>query len=112
MLTDWEIVDKIGTVSVDNARANDVTLRILKDMYDIRKTSLPIEGKIFQVRWCAHILNLCVKDGLEPIDGIVEKIRDGAKYVAASESRRIKFAEIAKHLHLKTKKLILDVLTR
>lgn len=53
-----------------------------------------------------------MKDGLEPIDGIVEKIRDGAKYVAASESRRIKFAEIAKHLHLKTKKLILDVLTR
>ncbi|XP_074356557.1 zinc finger BED domain-containing protein RICESLEEPER 2-like [Apium graveolens] len=111
-LTNWEIVDKIGTVSVDNAKANDVVLRTLKNMYDIRKTSLLIEGKLFQVRCCAHILNLCVKDGLEPIDEIIEKIRDGVKYVAALEGCRIKYAEIAKHLYLKTKKLILDVPTR
>lgn len=66
-------------MSVDNAKANDVALRILKDMFNIRKTTLQIEGKLFQVRCCAHILNLSVQDGLEPIKTVVDKIRDGVK---------------------------------
>lgn len=111
-LKEWEIEYKIGTISVDNAKPNDVALRTLKDMYNTTKTALQIGGKLFQVRCCVHILNLCVQDRLEPIKKIIHKIKDGVKYVAASEARRIKSAEIAKHLHLKNKKLILDVPTR
>lgn len=48
----------------------------------------------------------------EPIKSIVEKNRNGVKYVAASEGCRIKFAEIAKDLYLKNEKLISDVPTR
>lgn len=110
-LNDWGIVDKIGTLTVDNAKANDVALRNLKQTFSVRK-KLSIDGKMFHARCCAHILNLCVKDGLDPIEGIVDKIRDGVKYVAASEGRRIKFAEISMALGLKCKKLILDVPTR
>ncbi|XP_074349345.1 zinc finger BED domain-containing protein RICESLEEPER 2-like [Apium graveolens] len=53
-----------------------------------------------------------VSYGLVPTKEIVDKIQDGVKYVAASESRRIKFAEISMSLGLKCKKLILDVSTR
>ncbi|XP_017233237.1 zinc finger BED domain-containing protein RICESLEEPER 2-like [Daucus carota subsp. sativus] len=71
---EWGIIDKIGTLIVDNAAAND--------------------------------------DGLDPTQEIVDQVRDGVKYIAASESRRIKFAEISMSLGLKCKKLILDVSTR
>ena len=110
-LDEWGIVDKIGTLTVDNAAANDVALRYLKQTFSVRR-SLPIEGKMFHARCCAHILNLCVQDGLDPTEEIVDKVRDGVKYIAASEGRRIKFAEISKSLGLKCKKLILDVSTR
>ncbi|WOH11677.1 hypothetical protein DCAR_0831167 [Daucus carota subsp. sativus] len=58
------------------------------------------------------MLNLCVQDGLVLTKEIVDKIRDAVKYVAASESRRIKFAEISMSLGLKCKRLILDASTR
>lgn len=110
-LNEWGIDEKIGTIVVDNAKANDVALRNLKDTFSIRNP-LPVEGKLFHARCCAHVLNLCVQDGLRPIEPIVDRIRDGVKYVAASEGRRNKFAEISTQLHLKSRKLILDVSTR
>lgn len=110
-LVEWGIEDKIGTITVDNAKANDVAIRNLRDSFSIRRP-LPLGGKLFHVRCCAHILNLCVKDGLEPIEPIVDKIRGGIKYIAISEGRTLKFGEIANQLQLKQKKLILDVPTR
>ncbi|XP_074373019.1 zinc finger BED domain-containing protein RICESLEEPER 2-like [Apium graveolens] len=101
-LNEWGIVDKIGTITVDNAKANDVALRNLKQTFSVRK-KLSIDGKLFHARCCAHILNLCAKDGLDPIDEIVGKFRDGVKYVAVSEGRRIKFAEISLALGIKYK---------
>ncbi|KAL8093895.1 hypothetical protein AgCh_035688 [Apium graveolens] len=82
-LLEWGIEDKIGTVTVDNAKANDVAIRNLKDSCSLRNLRpLPVDGK------------------------------DGVKYVSASEGRLIKFAEIVNLLQLKSKKLILDVSTR
>ena len=54
-LVDWKIQDKIGTVTVDNAKPNDVAIRILKEPFSIRNPSLPVDGKLFHVRCCAHI---------------------------------------------------------
>ncbi|XP_074344995.1 zinc finger BED domain-containing protein RICESLEEPER 2-like [Apium graveolens] len=110
-LNEWGIIDKIGTLTVDNAAANDVALRYFKQTFSVRRV-LSIEGKMFHARCCAHILNLCVQDGLELTKEIVDKVRDGIKYIEASESRRIKFAKISMFLGLKYKKLILDVSTR
>lgn len=110
-LSEWGIDEKIGTIVVDNAKDNDVALRNLKDNFSIRNP-LPVEGKLFHARCCAHVLNLCVQDGLRPIEDIVDRILDGVKYLAASEGRINKFAEISTQLHLKCKKLILDVSTR
>lgn len=83
----------------------------LETDFSVRK-KLSINGKLFHARCWTHKLNLCVKDGLAPIDKFVGKIQDGVKYVEASEGRRIKFAEICISLGVKCKKLILDVSTR
>lgn len=37
-LVDWGIEDKIGTITVDNAKANDVAVQTLKDSFSIRNS--------------------------------------------------------------------------
>jgi hypothetical protein len=53
-----------------------------------------------------------VQDGISQIGDIVDFVRDGIKYIVASEGRLKQFAEIAKQLQLSYKKLILNVPTR
>ncbi|XP_040997110.1 zinc finger BED domain-containing protein RICESLEEPER 2-like [Juglans microcarpa x Juglans regia] len=107
----WGIENKISSITVDNASSNDVAIRILKDNFRLKKT-LSVGGKLFHVHCCAHITNLLVQYGLGEIRDIVDCVRDGIKYLVASESRLKQFSEIAKQLQLPSKKLILDVPTR
>ncbi|CAL5372511.1 unnamed protein product [Camellia sinensis] len=53
-----------------------------------------------------------VHDTLGQIGDIVDGVRDGVKYLSASEARLNQFSEIAKQLQLPSKKLILDCPTR
>jgi len=53
-----------------------------------------------------------VQDGISQIGDIVDCVRDGIKYIVASEGRLNQFSEIGKQLQLSFKKLILDVPTR
>jgi hypothetical protein len=108
---EWGIENKISSITVDNAKPNDTAIKTLRDVFNLRKT-LPVDGKLFHVRCCAHITNLLVQDGLDEVTMIVDSIRDGIKYLVASEGRLLKFAEIAKRLQLPSKKLFLDVPTR
>ncbi|KZV21924.1 zinc finger BED domain-containing protein RICESLEEPER 1-like [Dorcoceras hygrometricum] len=71
---DWEIENKIFTVSVDNASVNDVAIRnLLNDLLRI-KNNIVCGGKLFHVRCCAHILNLITQDGLTEIKDIVDDV--------------------------------------
>ncbi|XP_042944767.1 zinc finger BED domain-containing protein RICESLEEPER 2-like [Carya illinoinensis] len=81
---DWGIENKVFTVTVDNAKANDVAIRILKDDFQLRKL-LTIGGRLFHVRCCAHVTNLLVQDGLGQIGNIINCVREGIKYLVASE---------------------------
>ncbi|KAK1309653.1 hypothetical protein QJS10_CPA08g01608 [Acorus calamus] len=111
-LIDWGIENKVSTITLDNASANDVAVRNLKDYFSV-KGSLFFGGKIFHVRCCAHVLNLMVQDGLSEIRDVVENVRETVKYIKMSPSRLHKFMEIVKQLQLSTsKRLILDVPTR
>ncbi|XP_042952157.1 zinc finger BED domain-containing protein RICESLEEPER 2-like [Carya illinoinensis] len=107
----WSIDNKISSITVDNASSNDVAIRILKDYFRLKKT-LSVSGQLFHVRCCAHITILLVQYRLGEIRDIVDCVRDGIKYLVASESRLKQFSEIAKQLQLPSKKLILDVPTR
>ncbi|KAA8516213.1 hypothetical protein F0562_019392 [Nyssa sinensis] len=65
---EWGIEDKVATITMDNARYNDVALRILKDNFTLKK-KLSFGGRIFHVRCCAHIINLLVQDGIKEVKG-------------------------------------------
>ncbi|XP_059446001.1 zinc finger BED domain-containing protein RICESLEEPER 2-like [Corylus avellana] len=108
---DWGIENKICSITVDNANANDVAMRHIRDVFNLGKL-LVIGGKLFHVRCVAHVTNLMVQDGLAEIGDIVDCVRDGIKYLVASEGRLVKFASHAKNLQLSKKKLFLDVPTR
>nr|XP_027102574.1 zinc finger BED domain-containing protein RICESLEEPER 2-like [Coffea arabica] len=95
---DWGIEQKIHTISVDNASANDVAIRVLRDDFS-RSKKLLGGGKLFHVRCCAHILNLS-SSRLSEIADIVNKIRDSVDFVNRSETRLLLFAEIAQQLQI------------
>ncbi|KAF2295937.1 hypothetical protein GH714_035235 [Hevea brasiliensis] len=93
-LAEWEIEDKVWTVSVDNATYNDAAIRMLKDNLAY-KNSLALNGKLFHVRCCAHILNLLVQDGLSEIEDIVFNVHESVTHLAKAKSRHLIFSEIA-----------------
>jgi hypothetical protein len=64
-----------------------------------------VVGGLFDVHYCAHITNLLVQDGLGEVSMIVDRIKDGIKYLVASKGRLIKLAEIAKQLQSTSKML-------
>jgi hypothetical protein len=61
--SDWGIEDKIYTITVDNALANDFAIKIIKDDFQLKNAML-VGGRLFHVRCCAHITNLLVQSGL------------------------------------------------
>ncbi|TYG94373.1 hypothetical protein ES288_A11G184100v1 [Gossypium darwinii] len=99
-LSQWGIDNKIFSITLDNASYNDIMV-----------SSILCDGAFFQVRCCAHILNLIVKAGLELADDVVGKIRNGIKYIKKSKTRRKRFYNVTnKNFHLNvTKKLRQDV---
>nr|GMD07935.1 zinc finger BED domain-containing protein RICESLEEPER 2-like [Ipomoea batatas] len=110
-MKEWGIEMKVFTITVDNATSNDSAIRYMKDTLQ-RSRSLVCGGRLFHVRCCAHILNLCVQDGLEEIRHVISDVRDSVEYVNRSEARRIQFADCVQQLQLKDRKLIRDCKTR
>ncbi|KAE8671157.1 hypothetical protein F3Y22_tig00111990pilonHSYRG00058 [Hibiscus syriacus] len=110
-LKEWNIETKVVTLTVDNAKTNDVVARKLMEILNLQK-KLDVGGKLFYVRCCAHILNLLVHDGLGEIEDIIHNVRESVKHVNASPCRLHIFSELAKQLSMPKKHLILDVSTR
>ncbi|XP_031106232.1 zinc finger BED domain-containing protein RICESLEEPER 2-like [Ipomoea triloba] len=110
-MKEWGIEKKVFTITIDNASSNDSAIRYMKDTLQ-RSRSLVCGGRFFHVRCCAHILNLCVQDGLDKIQHVISDVRDSVEYVNRSEARRIQFANCVQQLQLKDRKLIRDCKTR
>jgi hypothetical protein len=103
-LVDWNLDEKISTVTLDNCTTNDVVILAL--VRRIGKTKLLNDGKVLHMRCCAHILNLIVKDGLEPLKKTIENIRESVSYWTATPKRIEKFEDIAKFVKVNMKKKI------
>ncbi|CAN1798263.1 Putative AC9 transposase [Linum perenne] len=88
-LDEWGI-DKVFSVTVDNASSNDTVIQHIKSLFDNRNTSV-CDGQFLHVRCVAHIINLVVSDGLGEISTSVRKIREAVRYVKQSPVRLQKF---------------------
>jgi hypothetical protein len=70
-------------------------------MRKIGKNNLIADGKLLHMRYCAHILNLIVNDGLDKLKYAIENIRDSVAYWTATLKKVENFEEIAKHCKVK-----------
>ncbi|KAF9603319.1 hypothetical protein IFM89_034668 [Coptis chinensis] len=108
-LLGWNISDKIGTLTLDNASNNDVCVSRLKDQlfgHDM------LSRELFHLRCNAHITNLLVKDGLKHVESSLENIRESVRHVKYSPSKLQKFFETCQSLNMKEKRLPIDIQTR
>ncbi|KAG5022179.1 hypothetical protein JHK85_018521 [Glycine max] len=105
------IEDKVFSVCVDNASYNDSCLKNLKENLSLSR-KLILNGDLFHVRCCAHILNLLVQDGLSKIKDIIQNVRKSVKYINHNDSRLKVFCDVVEQKHLKERKLIIDCPTR
>jgi hypothetical protein len=74
-IQEWNIEDKIFSITLDNASVNTSMIDLLRPNLMLKKM-LPCEGWLFHVRCTAHVINLVVQDGLKQIGGIVNNIRE------------------------------------
>jgi hypothetical protein len=110
-LVDWG-VEKVMTITVDNATSNDCGIAYMKKEMIKAKTSIA-EGKYLHMRCAAHIVNLIVSDGLKEVELSVKRVRAAVRYVKNSPTRIAKFKECAELEKVDTKAFLnLDVSTR
>nr|KAJ0216304.1 hypothetical protein LSAT_V11C300142670 [Lactuca sativa] len=104
-LLDWGL-DKVFTVTVDNASSNDLCIRYLKRRLNAWKHSV-LDSQHLHMRCCAHILSL--KD----VDTSIARIRSTVKYVRSSPARLQHFKGCVEKMKIKSISLVsLDVETR
>nr|XP_016441715.1 PREDICTED: zinc finger BED domain-containing protein RICESLEEPER 2-like [Nicotiana tabacum] len=110
-LREWGI-NKIFTVTVDNASSNDVTVKELSKQLTKMGTNL-MNGNHLHVRCMAHIMNLVVQDSLKESSVSIERVRHAVRYVRQSPARLKRFQECFDDEQLNCKKtLCLDIPTR
>lgn len=111
-LDEWGI-EKVFTVTADNAKGNDKALKVFTEGLRLRgPESLVLNGDLLHMRCCAHILNLIVGDGLKKVNKSIVAIRNSVKYVRSGFNRLQSFAlrcEVGKACR---GSLPLDVVTR
>jgi hypothetical protein len=109
-LTEWDIREKVFTLTVDNAGNNN---RACEVFVEYQKRELMLEGAYFHVRCCAHILNILVQDGMNIIHDAIRKLRELLKHIVSSPSRIQAFNQIAIGVGLPTiRGIALDIPNR
>ncbi|KAH1225148.1 Zinc finger BED domain-containing protein RICESLEEPER 2 [Glycine max] len=103
----WGIEDKVFSVSVNNISYNDSCLKNLKENLSLSR-KMVLNGDLFHVRCCTHILNLLVQDGLGKIKDTIQNVHESVKYINHNDSRLKAFCDVAEQKHLKERKLIID----
>ncbi|XP_028755608.1 zinc finger BED domain-containing protein RICESLEEPER 2-like [Neltuma alba] len=105
-------IEKVFTITVDNASSNDNAVAKLKDVLS-HWNGLVFNGDFLHLRCCAHILNLIVCDGVKDMHKSIEGIRNAIKYVRSSPGRLLKFKELVEKMKIDSKSLLtMDCPTR
>ncbi|XP_040374590.1 zinc finger BED domain-containing protein RICESLEEPER 1-like [Rosa chinensis] len=111
-LLDWSI-DKVLTVSVDNAFANKNAIDYLRKKMCSWEIKQIYGGKFMHVICLAHIVNLIVRSSLKLMERSVACIRNAVRYVRSSGSRLDEFEKCVEKEKVECNRIyILDVSTR
>ena len=103
-LNEWGI-KMVITVTVDNAKSNDVALDYLKKKLEM-KDGCMLGDQFLHMRCAAHILNSIVQEGLKGIHNSIVKVRKVMRYVKLSPKRMDRFKEAEEGEKLQSKSLL------
>ncbi|KAM7500827.1 hypothetical protein LguiA_025241 [Lonicera macranthoides] len=110
-LSDWGI-QKVFSITVDNASANDKAVDYMKRRLKSRGTLL-LDGVHLHMRCACHIINLIVKDGMKDLISSIEGIRNCVRFIHSSPARLDMFRSVASLEKLdKMATIPMDVVTR
>ena len=112
-LLEWGI-DKVMTITVDNASANKVALDQLRTKMNRWENSQAIlDGKYLHVRCIAHITNIIVSHGMKRLNNGLLAIRNCVRFVRSSPQRLELFRQAVNMVKLTCKATVcLDCPTR
>lgn len=79
-MVEWKIEDKVMTITLDNASNNDTAITNLKAKLLARRNT-NFDPIYFHVRCAAHIVNLVVNDGLQPLESLISDLRNTVKFL-------------------------------
>ena len=102
-LLDWGI-EKIQTITVDNAASNSGLISFIKKKKTKHRKTTILGHKYLHVRCSAHILNLIVREGLVDMDETIVKVRKFVRYVRSSPQRQAHLSYVRRR-----RKLILKI---
>jgi hypothetical protein len=106
-LMEWDLVDRVFSVTLDNASVNN---RAIRDLCAALGPQMFFKGEHLHVRCAAHVLNIMVQAGLQIIPYAIKRIRDIVRVATSTPSRLQTFNSIVQTLGLKGKSgLVLDV---
>ncbi|GAB4833632.1 hypothetical protein Ancab_039952 [Ancistrocladus abbreviatus] len=109
-LLEWGI-EKVMTITVDNASSNDVAISYLKKKI-INWRGIVLNGEFLHMRCVAHIINLAVNDSLKLVADSITRIRNVVRYVRQSPARFKKFKACVELERIKNSSVLcLDVPT-
>ncbi|CAL5212803.1 unnamed protein product [Lathyrus oleraceus] len=94
-LNGWEL-NRVLSVTVDNASSNDVGIQHLKRWLH-SQNDIVLNGEYLHTRCCAHILNLIVKDRMKEFDDSIVRIRAAVRHVRRTPSRFQRFKKCIDH---------------
>ncbi|XP_017979603.1 PREDICTED: zinc finger BED domain-containing protein RICESLEEPER 2 isoform X1 [Theobroma cacao] len=110
-LRDWGI-DKVFTITVDNASTNDDAISFLKNRFNLFGMGI-LRGKYLHLKCISDIINLIVSDVLNEFNDLVARVRGAVIYVRQSSSSLQKFKECVEIQEIQSKNfLCLDVSTK
>ena len=105
-------IQKVFTITVDNASSNDTAVAHLKKKIS-KRNGFVLDGEFFHMRCSAHILNLIVRDGIEEVKDSICRIRGAVRYIRSSSQRAQQFKTCCEQESITCKSsLCLDVPTR
>jgi hypothetical protein len=104
VVNDFEIKNKILSITLDNASSNTNANEFLTPQLQSY-----IDGYVFHQRCVCHIINLVVRDGITVVSKFLENIRAAIRFITSTPQMVTKFAEYCKANSMKPRKFGLDM---
>ncbi|KAG8091272.1 hypothetical protein GUJ93_ZPchr0011g27031 [Zizania palustris] len=107
VLQEFNLQDRIVSITLDNASANTTAMQILEPQLQSY-----IGGYVIHQRCICHIINLITQAGMREIDALLSKIRRAVRFIAGHTVVRARFREYCVAQQKKPRTFGVDIKTR